>query len=143
MMKKVKYTILLLILCTSALFAAESMISYFNASSDGSRVKVEWRTSDESNIQKFDLERSIKSQSFSKIATIETKGNSSSYNYTDDEVYKTSLNKETQLESSNIFTYRLKIIKKDNSSEYSSNVTVSHSTSGIKRTWGMIKEMFK
>ena len=45
--------------------------------------------------------------------------------------------------SKNNFAYRIKILKKDNSIAYSNNVNVVHSLSGIQKTWGMIKEMFR
>jgi hypothetical protein len=141
-MKKLKITILMIILSAVTLFAADGFISYFNASSDGSKIKVEWRTNDESQIQKFEIERALKSQSYTKITTIDAKGYSSVYSYLDDEAYKESL-KDASLQSTNLYSYRIKIIKKDNSGEYSNSINVSHSVSGIKRTWGMIKEMFK
>jgi hypothetical protein len=40
-------------------------------------------------------------------------------------------------------SYRLRIVRDDQSAGYSNTVTVTHSVSGIKRTWGMIKEMFR
>ena len=42
---------------------------------------------------------------------------------------------------SDLNKYRLKIIY-DNSISYSQSITVSRPTSGVRRTWGMIKEMF-
>ncbi len=141
-MKKFKITILTIIMSAVTLFAADGFISYFNASSDGNKIKVEWRTSDESQILKFDIERALKNQSFTKITTIDAKGYSSVYNFTDDEAYKV-VQKEPTLQSANLYTYRIKIIKKDNNVEYSNSINVSHSVSSIKRTWGMIKEMFK
>lgn len=141
-MKKIKITILTALITAVSLFAADGFISYFNASSDGSKIKVEWRTGDESQIQKFELERAAKNQSFSKISTLDAKGYSTVYTYSDDEAYKSS-SKDASLQSVSLYNYRIKIIKKDNSTEYSNSISVSHSVSGIKRTWGMIKEMFK
>jgi hypothetical protein len=37
----------------------------------------------------------------------------------------------------------LRAIGYDNSSSVSNSVSVAHSISGIRRTWGMIKEMFR
>jgi hypothetical protein len=42
-----------------------------------------------------------------------------------------------------MYSYRIKVIAFDNSVSYSNIVSVSHSVSGIRRTWGMIKEMFR
>jgi hypothetical protein len=43
----------------------------------------------------------------------------------------------------NQLQYRLKLVRPDKSFTYSNSVSVTHSVSSIKRTWGMIKEMFR
>ena len=41
------------------------------------------------------------------------------------------------------YSYRLKVFFKDHTYKYSDEINVTHKTSSIRRTWGMIKEMFK
>lgn len=141
-MKRVLY-ILVIVISVSILFASDNLISYFNASSNGSRIKVEWRSSDESSIQKYALERACKNGSFSKLSELDAKGYASAYTYNDENALKETLSKDDNIQSATLYTYRIKIISKDQSVSYSNSINVSHSTSGVKRTWGMIKEMFK
>jgi len=42
-----------------------------------------------------------------------------------------------------IFIYRLKIVDTNGQASYSNEVSVSHNVSGVKRTWGSIKAMFR
>jgi hypothetical protein len=143
MMNKLYY-IAAFILCVGIAVAADGAIGFFNASSDGSSIKVEWRTSDEAELKKFELERSPKNGSFSKITDIDAKGRASSYSYIDESALKTISGKDEALQGgSSIYSYRIKLVNKDNSATYSNSINVSHTTSGIKRTWGMIKAMFK
>ena len=138
-----KYIIpLLLMLSFGLLYASDSVISYLNASSNGSNIKVEWRSSDENNVQKYEIERANKNKKFEYISEIDAKGFATSYSYSDDTALK-SVEKEGGLQSDNLYSYRIKIITKDKSSTYSNSINVVHSTSGVQRTWGMIKEMFR
>jgi hypothetical protein len=47
------------------------------------------------------------------------------------------------LMSQKTYSYRLKIIFSDNTYIYSDIALVKHKPSSIRRTWGMIKEMFR
>lgn len=138
-MKTIKSFVLLLAF-TTLLFASDSIIDYLNATSNGARIKIEWKSTDESNVQKFVIERSSKNSNFTKINEIDPKGYSSNYYYYDESALKS---KNDELQASTLYTYRIKIINKDQSYFYSNNINVSHTTSGVKRTWGMIKEMFR
>lgn len=137
-MKILKFFVL--ILFATAIVANDSIINYLNASSNGDRIKIEWKSNDESNVQKFVVERTSKSSSYTKINEIDPKGSTSSYSIYDETALKI---KTDELQGSTLYTYRIKIINKDQSFSYSNNVNVSHTTSGVKRTWGMIKEMFR
>lgn len=142
-MKIIRY-ISVLVFSAVVMFASDSVISYFNASSNGDRIKVEWRTADETNVQKYELERSCKNGSYTRVSELEAKGYSSAYSYSDENALKESLQKEDAVQSgTTLYTYRIKVVNKDKSATYSNSINVSHTTSGVKRTWGMIKEMFK
>jgi hypothetical protein len=131
-MKKLSFTLFLLILISTAF--AGAFIDFISARSEGDNVKIEWKTGEEKEIQEFVIERRSVNGYFSQISTIQPKGSNSYYYYRDENAYKSS---------DFVFVYRLKIVDSDNSFSYSKEITVSHSVSGVKRTWGSIKAMFR
>jgi flagellar basal body L-ring protein FlgH len=127
-------TIIVSFLIIATVYAG-AYIEYFHARSESDNVRLEWQTSEETNLQKFVIERKTPQSSFTEVASVSPKGNNSNYIYTDQNAYKTN---------DMIFVYRLKIVDNNNQVTYSSDVTVSHSISSVaKRTWGSIKAMFR
>lgn len=114
---------------------AGAYIQYFQGRSESDNIKLEWQTSDESNLQKFVIERKTPQSSFAEIANVSPKGSNSYYSFIDQNTYKTN---------DMVYIYRLKIVDFNNQVSYSAEVTVSHSVSSVaKRTWGSIKAMFR
>jgi hypothetical protein len=113
---------------------AGAYLDYFHARSEGENVKLEWKTGDETNLRHFVVQRRNPNSSFIDIATLPAKGSNSFYTYIDESAYKV-----TDL----IFIYRLKIVDQNNQTSYSSEVSVTPNISGVKRTWGSIKAMFR
>ncbi len=143
-MKKVKY-IFLLISFAGILWAQEYLIDSFKAYSNDKTATLEWHSINESNIAYYEIERSPSSQplTFKFIGNQKANGYSSSYTYRDDNVFLKDNNTNIP-QSKSSYTYRLKIVNKDFTSVYSDKVvTVTMNLSGIRKTWGMIKEMFK
>src|SRR5690606_9518789 len=99
---------------------AGAYLEFFHARSEGTDVIIEWKTGEESNLQKFVLERKTPQTNYAEIATISPKGSNSDYSYIDKNAYKAS-----EL----LFNYRLKIVDDNNLATYSSEVTVSHNVS--------------
>jgi len=113
---------------------AGSVVEYFTAQSQNDNIIVRWKTSDETGVQKFILERSTnQSSEFLKLAEINPKGNNSIYEYVDASAFK---------QTDNIYFYRLQIITA-NGSFYVGPISVLHRVSSVKRTWGSIKAMFR
>ncbi|NLO20198.1 MAG: hypothetical protein GX121_10075 [Ignavibacteria bacterium] len=140
-MKKKVILLFAIALVTTALLASNEVLEYFNANSDGKVITVQWKALDESFVSKYELERSQNNGTYKKIHTQEP--SNSSYSFVDDEAYlKTASDESTEIAKTN-YSYRIKIIKKDNSHVYSTTQSVSHSINSIRRTWGMIKEMFR
>jgi len=131
-----------LIITTVALIAQESIINSFTARSDGKNVTLEWKTSTEPNVSHFEIERAPVNGTFKYLDTEKSNGYASNYTYKDDNVFKKEDGSDVSI-TSNSFLYRIKIVKKDYKFEYSNNVNVVHNVSGIQKTWGMIKEMFR
>ncbi len=142
-MKRTKYLpLLLLLVIPCLLFAADGIIGNFTLTSNGkTSVILEWNTLDEQNIQHFEIERAIQGQAFKNIATITPKGYPSTYKYTDEDA--TSRKSDGSVETKNVYDYRIKVVFNNNSYIYGATQSVSFELSVIKRTWGMIKEMFR
>jgi len=129
-----KITLYILFLFAVSTAFAGAYLNFFNAKSENGNVKLEWKTQDESNVKQFVIERRSAQGGFMYLQTITPKGSNSYYTYVDEAAYKTQ---------DVVFSYRLKIVDNDGSSSYSSERFVSHSISGVKRTWGSIKAMFR
>lgn len=110
-------------------------VGSFQASSDGVNVTLRWITQDETNVAHFEIQRmSGVNGVFIPLATVDPKG-PSVYEFVDN----TAFQKVTSL-----YEYRIKVVHSDGSTpEYSPTVTVSHMVSGVRRTWGSIKSMFR
>ena len=132
-MKK-KFFQILLVLSVVGTSLAGAFMEYFHARSEGENVKLEWKTGQESNLKNFIIERKTQQSAYVELSTISPKGDNSFYTYVDESVYKSS---------DYVFTYRLRIVDADQKISYSSEVSVSPSISGVKRTWGSIKAMFR
>jgi hypothetical protein len=100
----------------------------------GDSIVIEWKTGDETNVNCFQIERKTLQSSYVSIATIPPKGSNSDYTFTDANAYKTT---------DAVFIYHLKIVDNNNSVSYSNEISVSNGISGIKKTWGSIKAMFR
>ncbi|HKB85353.1 MAG TPA: hypothetical protein VKD08_04225 [Ignavibacteriaceae bacterium] len=122
----------LLILISTAF--AGALLDYFHAHAEGENVKLEWKTTTETNLANFIAQRRTPDSQFADLAVINPTGDNSVYTYLDQAAYKMT---------NPIFVYRLKIVDKDGSYTYSSEVSVSPNISGVKRTWGSIKAMFR
>jgi len=130
---KIKVLTITVLLAIVTAFAG-AFFEFFQAKSYGDGVKLEWKTGEESNIHSFEVERKTLQSGYITIATIAPKGSNSYYSFIDENAYKPN---------DVVFIYRIKIVNTDNSASYSKELTVSHSVSGIKKTWGSIKAMFR
>ena len=129
-----KFTAFVLLLLTISLYAG-AYIAKISASADGDYIKVEWLSGTETNLKNYVIERRPANIStYTELATIEPKGSNSSYTFVDKSPYKTT--------SGFIFVYSLKMVDNDGQTSRI-EVTVSSNVSGVKRTWGQIKAMFR
>jgi len=131
---KIKFLQIFIILFIATAVFAGTFLEYFHGRSEGDDIRLEWKTKEEVNLQNFKIERKTPQSSFVEITTVQPKGSDSYYSYLDQTTYKTS---------DMIFIYRLKIVDTNGQASYSNEVSVSHNVSGVKRTWGSIKAMFR
>lgn len=130
---KIKILSIFMVLMISAI--AGGYIEFFTARSNSGNIKIEWKTRSEANLNNFVIERKTLNTGFIQVSTVQAKGDNSYYYFIDENVYKS--------QGDLVFIYRLKLIDNDNTVSYSNEITVSHSVSSVKRTWGSIKAMFR
>ncbi|MFZ4619999.1 MAG: hypothetical protein ACOYNS_05535 [Bacteroidota bacterium] len=105
------------------------------ARSDGSNVTIQWGSTDESSLKEYIIERrSGTAGEFIAVAVIAKQGSNSFYEYVDKSAFKTT---------GSIYQYRINAVGTSGVSEVSTIITVSHNVSGVKRTWGSLKAMFR
>lgn len=141
-MRKVITSIAVLVLSSLVALAVQVTIQSFTARSTGTAIIVEWKSASEPDITSYELERASDDQVFRHVSTVTAKGSNQPYAYNDDEAFGKRDGNDGSI-ARNYFTYRLKIVRADKSFVYSNTIGVSHNVSGIKKTWGMIKEMFR
>jgi hypothetical protein len=137
--------LLFILICVSVInvaLAVGNILENFKGTVSSDVVDIEWRTNSETNIARFEIER-FTSSGFKAIGIQKANGKPSSYKFTDsDSFYKVTV--ENELQANNIATYRLKICYSSaDAPTYSEEITVTRGMSSIKRTLGMLKEMFK
>ncbi len=106
------------------------------ASSDGANVTLRWITDDESGIRRFDIQRrSGVDGGFSTITSLDPKG-PSLYEFVDYSAF---------LKVTTLYQYQVVVYFNDQSRppQIFGPLTVSHTVSGVRRTWGSIKSMFR
>ncbi len=135
-MKKAPLLIGLLFFTATILVIADAHLSEFNVYSNSSgNVVVEWKTSYESDVSKFIIERKTDQTNWDVIANIAPKGAGYTYTFTDQSAYKTS---------DITFSYRLGVQSASTQQvTYMEESSINPKISGIKQTWGMIKAMFR
>lgn len=129
-------------------FAFTEVLTYLKGRVDADAILVEWQSGNELGVVNYTVERSeIKSNDFEELSTITSSGNNSSYRYRDASINEIAPNSgmgsgRNKAPLADLYKYRIKINYADAVS-YSQSITVTRPSSGVKRTWGMIKEMFR
>ncbi len=125
-----------ILLLVSATAFGGAFLDFFNGRSDGDNIVLEWKTRSESNLLRYEIQRKAgQDGEFVTLSTVNPKGSNSLYTYIDRSAYKAT---------ESIYVYRLKIVDATGGpASYSNDITVSHSVSSVKRTWGSIKAMFR
>lgn len=105
------------------------------ATSDGVDVTLRWVTEDEEGVVLFEVERRSGTEgTFVKIGQTDPKG-PSLYEFVDHSAF---------MKITSIYQYRIRISFSNGQPPfYTQPLTVSHTVSGVRRTWGSIKAMFR
>jgi hypothetical protein len=147
-MKKLSFLVIFILSITSIIVLANNnIIENFKATPSGDVINIEWRTIAEANVKHFEIERSNSNSNIFKSIGIESaKGKAANYNFRDSDSFRKEMS-EDSFQAETMISYRLKIVYNSpvNGSNYSytEEIIVPQGNTGIKRTLGMIKEMFK
>ena len=137
-MKKLHTKILLIILgCIATVIAGVSI--ELTVYSQGDNANLVWNVSGMtlSSQERFSIQRKTPQTDYTEIASITASDNTFSYQYTDKAAFKTT---------DVVYTYRIRLVDVNNpnyvygtSKETSTYLNIS----GVKKTWGSIKAMFR
>jgi hypothetical protein len=108
---------------------------------------LDWQSGIETGVKSYAIERSdIKTSDFKEIGSVAATGNNSTYHYRDAAIGGVAKNggggSGSITPMSDLFKYRIRI-NYANAVSYSQTIPVTRPSAGVKRTWGMIKEMFR
>jgi hypothetical protein len=124
-----------------ALFALISasnadVIKNFRASSsENGSIIIQWSSADESNVASYEIQRAVPNGTFQTIGVQDPRGSATAYEFTDNTAF---------MKATTVYQYRIQIIAiSGNNPLPTQPITVSHSVSGVRRTWGSIKAMFR
>lgn len=127
-----KIIALLLVIQVSVVFAGV-YLSSFEVRSDGSNVVLTWQTQSETNLSHFVVERKPANGEFIELAYIQPESDKD-YQFIDESAYKVM---------DSYYVYRLKIVDSNGTVTFSKDESILHQVSGVKRTWGSIKALFR
>lgn len=123
-----------LLLVASVAWAMEGALTYFQATSTGSAVKLDWEMNNETGINSFELFRKTTIEpTYKKVTTLNPNG-SRRYSHIDTEV-------TPDFSSNGAITYKLTL--HTSGTDVSHYTTLSQSPSSVQRSWGSIKSMFR
>ena len=122
-------------------------IDSFTARPDGDGITLEWRSQAESGIKSYTVERTDARTTthFQETGTVLANGSYNYYKYHDGRVNSAPIaggGTNTIKPLSDAYKYRLRMNLATGEVSYSQTVNVTRPSSGVRRTWGMIKEMF-
>ena len=135
--RKPRHLYLLIIIIVPYILQAGARIVEFHAIRQNDTVILEWATEEESNLLRFEIERSTDNINWVQIGKKPAQGESSIkqyYSYTDNNLFKSNVSN---------FYYRLLIVEKSGQVTIHSVIASVIGISGIKHTWGSIKAMFR
>jgi hypothetical protein len=141
-MKKAFFLLLSLIIAGAA-FGFTEVITYLKGHPETDAIVLDWQSGVETGVKSYSIERSdIKTNNFSEIGSVAATGNNSTYHYRDVAVNGAPGTGHSMVPLSDLYKYRIRL-NYDNAVSYSQQIQVTRPSAGVKRTWGMIKEMFR
>ncbi len=137
---KFKLSVIFIVFIFVTLVIAGAYVYDFTVTRYNGDIKITWKTQIEENVEYFALQRKTnETNEWVTIYTTKPHGSNSTYYYLDTEIYKIN---DTQ------FMYRLAIAERNSDgtttiSYLDGPAPITQNISGVKRTWGSIKAMFR
>lgn len=128
-----RYLSIVILLSSVALLWANAEIVEWKAEPQSDKIILQWKTSQEDNVDKFVIQRSNDNEHFFDIGTVDARGPGYQYRFVDDKLGR----------AKSIFYYRLQVVNNDGSTQITDSLPVIPNISSIKRTWGSIKALFR
>jgi len=144
-MKSILILCAFVVLVTMLGFDYVGGIDSFTASPDGDGIALQWHSEVENGVKSYAIERAaVNTNNFQQVGSVDATGSYTYYKFQDSNVSASPLAGQSGNVKplSNAYTYRLRINLTDGELSYSQTVNVTSPSSGVRRTWGMIKEMF-
>ena len=112
-------------------------VTLFQASFDGTNVRIEWEVASETGVQSYDIWRKANNEpTFARMGTVQP-SSQRRYLYLDTNVYRGVVGTN----GGGPFTYRLTVHTTTGDQNYTS--VLSMTPSAVQRSWGSIKSMFR
>lgn len=130
-----QYLIIFLVMISVAvLYAGGRVIRDFSVHTDDGRAILDWTSGVEAGLQSYEVQRSFDGSQFNAISHMDPSGDDHDYRYIDNDLFKGNISS---------YYYRISGVLSDNKRYYSETRKITVSSSGINRTWGSIKAMFR
>ena len=133
-MKVLSALVLTALLLPAGLRADDGVFREFSAVGSGQQVVLDWTVQPGLAPAMFHVQRSFDGQRFIAIADVRPADGVYQYTYVDDDLFKGELH---------TYYYRIEAVLSGDRSALSAVREVTLSFSGIRRTWGSIKAMFR
>lgn len=146
-MKKSLFIVLFLSVALTA-YGFSTVLTYLKGHAETDAIVLEWQSGSEDGVKSYTIERAeVNSTDFKELSTLSSTGNNSSYRFRDAAintiVQSGGASNNPKVPLADLFKYRLKMNYDKDVVSYSQTISVTRPSSGVKRTWGMIKEMFR
>jgi len=128
------FSIVLVLTLMTSLLAGGYIFTECKAEGGTDRVEVRWITASEDKVKEFSILRGRDVDNLGEIHRLNAKGPGSQYAYTDDEVV---------FRSAHVIYYKVRAIDSNGNILEEETVSAIPNVSGVFRTWGTIKAMFK
>ncbi|MGD9898767.1 MAG: hypothetical protein AB7T22_06525 [Calditrichaceae bacterium] len=133
-MRKALFYLISLLLPVSILLAG-IVFSEYSAVPTTDKVTVSWVTSSEEGVRHFIILKSTTDRDFVELKRVKPRGPGTSYDFIDENV---------MFKSGTALFYKIKAVgENDTQIEETDSMIVHPNISGVFRTWGAIKAMFR
>jgi hypothetical protein len=133
-----KFSFFLVLIALPLWIYAGATINNFHARLENGLIVLEWNTESEINVNHFEIQRSTDKINWMKTGTVKSNTGTSNVR----QYYQFSENAIFKMNTSSL-NYRLVVVDNQNNREIYSVVASVSGSSGIKRTWGSLKAMFR